>query len=65
MAIAQFPVKPIDTCAAIEKQLLCGFAAAIGVERPPVESLWSLYNHVIIICSGCHKKKLEVLLDIE
>ena len=38
-----------NSTVAIEKQLLCGFAAAIGVERRPVESLWSLYNHVRLI----------------
>ena len=36
---------------------ISGFAAAV-VERPPMESLWSLYNLVmILICSGCLKKK--------
>ena len=39
-------VKPIDAYVAREKHLLCGLAAAFGDERPPVESLWSLYNHV-------------------
>ena len=53
---------------AIEKQLLGGFAAAIGVERSPVESLWSLYNHVRLVnanyFSGCHKKKMRKPLFI-
>ena len=49
-AIAQFLVNQLKHIyMAIEKQLLYGFAAAIGVKRPPVESLWSLYHHVRLI----------------